>query len=155
MRQTYTQPIDAFFAVLSTEFGSNVHRKMKVTEEQFVESQIKMEAIGIDRPSAEQIAYQIARLREDGKIDAISFMDFMSEEERDPLNILKDIIYLNGQKFEDIMNIMGIKKENAKLDYIIIRDGQHLYLYIWAIYFIYRNIFYILYITFYRGVSSL
>ena len=69
---------------------------MKITEEQFINCLVKLEGVGIDKDSAEHIASQLAKLRDDGKIDAISFMDYMADEERDPLNVLKDVVYLNG-----------------------------------------------------------
>ena len=122
MRQTSTLPMDAFFTVLSKEFGINVSRGMSVSIEEFASCLTKME-IGIDQTSAHVLANQIGHLREDYRIDAMSFMDFMAEEEKDPLNLLRDIIYLNGLNFEDIMKTMDIPKESSKLDYFKLRDG--------------------------------
>jgi len=70
--------------------------------------------IGIDIVSAETLSQEIAKTRPDFMIDAISFMDYMAEEERDPLNTLRDVIYLNGLKFEDILKTMDIPKVSSK-----------------------------------------
>lgn len=122
MRQTSIQPIDAFFEIQAKEFGSNVERRMKVNPQIFADCLVKME-IGIDQASADIMSRQLSGMNRDGTIDAMGFIDYMSSEERDPQNILKDIIYLNGLKFEDIMKTMDIPKESAKLDYFKLRDG--------------------------------
>lgn len=123
MRQMSLQPIDAFFGILEKEIGSKeLRRDMKIKPEVFVEACVKSE-FGIDKKTAEQMAADIAKTREDGMIDAVAFMDYMTTEDKDPLHILRDIIYLNGLKYEDILKTMNIPKATTMLDYFKIRDG--------------------------------
>ena len=122
MRQTTQEPIDCFFEVLGRELGVQVARRMKVSPEVFSSAVVKCN-LGIDQQSADVLATEIAKLREDGQIDAVSFMDYMAVEDRDPLNQLKDVIFLNGLKFEDILKTMNIPKSSTMLNYFKIRDG--------------------------------
>jgi hypothetical protein len=94
-RQTHTQVIDGFFEILSREIGSNVQRNKKVKPEIFLKALLKTE-LGFDQATAQNLVQDIAALREDGEIDAVSFMDFMASEEKDSLHTVKDIIYMNG-----------------------------------------------------------
>lgn len=94
-RQTNTQVIDGFFEILSREIGSNVQRNKKVKPEIFLKALLKTE-LGFDQNTAQNLVQEIASLREDGEIDAVSFMDFMATEEKDSLHTIKDIIYMNG-----------------------------------------------------------
>ena len=122
MRQTNVMPMDGFFMVIAKKYGSQVNRNQKVTVEEFAQCLVDME-INIDFNSAECMSNEIASLRQDGLIDAVAFMDFISEEDKDPQNMLRDVIYLNGLKFEDILKTMDIPKETAKLDYFKLKDG--------------------------------
>jgi hypothetical protein len=61
----------------------------------FLKALLKTE-LGFDQNTAQNLVQEIASLREDGEIDAVSFMDFMATEEKDSLHTIKDIIYMNG-----------------------------------------------------------
>ena len=83
MRQTNVLPMDGFFMVIAKKYGSQVNRNQKVTVEEFAQCLVDME-INIDFNSAECMSNEIASLRQDGLIDAVAFMDFISEEDKDP-----------------------------------------------------------------------
>lgn len=112
MRQTLQMPIDCFFEILSRELGVQVSRKMKVLPEVFSNCVVKCN-LGIDKSQANVLASEIAKLREDGQIDAVAFMDYMAVEDRDPLQNLKDVIYTNGLKYEDVLKTMNIPKTST------------------------------------------
>jgi Ca2+-binding EF-hand superfamily protein len=120
MRDNNLQPIDAFFKIISKELGENVHRMAKYDRDMFSRCLLLLD-IGIDEKSAQKYCSEI--VDQEGKIDAKSFVANMSDEDRDDLNHIRDIIYQNGLKFEDILKTMDIPKENAELDLFKISKG--------------------------------
>ena len=120
MREQNLQPIDAFFRILSKEFGENVSRMNRYDRDIFARCLLLLD-IGIDEKSAQKYAGEISDT--EGKIDSRSFVANMSDEDKEELNHIRDIIYLNGLKFEDILKTMDIPKENAELDMFKISKG--------------------------------
>lgn len=120
MREHSMQPIDAFFKILSKELGDNVTRMAKIDRDLFSRCLILLD-IGIDEKSAQKYCDDLAD--KDGKIDANAFITNISDEDKDDLNHIRDIIYLNGLKFEDILKTMDITKNNAELDMFKISKG--------------------------------
>lgn len=120
MRENSLQPIDAFFKILAKELGDNVTRLAKVDRDLFSRCLLLLD-IGIDDKSAQKYAEELAD--KEGKIDANAFITNISDEDKDDLNHIRDIIYLNGLKFEDILKTMDITKETADLDMFKISKG--------------------------------
>jgi Ca2+-binding EF-hand superfamily protein len=120
MREQSLQPIDAFFKILTKELGENVTRLAKVDRDLFSRCLLLLD-IGIDEKSAQKYCEDLAD--KEGKIDASSFIRNISDEDKDDLNHIRDIIYLNGLKFEDILKTMDITKETADLDMFKISKG--------------------------------
>jgi hypothetical protein len=51
------------------------------------------------------------------------FNEYMEFEDTDILNRLRDIIYVNDLKFEDLLKTMGLTKDSAPIDFFVLRDG--------------------------------
>lgn len=120
MRAQNLQPIDAFFAILAKELGENVHRTGKYDRDLFARCLVLLD-IGVDEKSAAQHSQELADA--DGKIDAQAFVSSVAEEDRDDLNHIRDVIHINGLKFEDILKTMDIPRENADLNLFTITKG--------------------------------
>ena len=120
MREQHLLPIDAFFTILAKELGENVVRTGKYDRDLFARCLILLD-IGIDEKSAQQYVGDLADV--EGKIDASGFERHISDEDRDDLNHIRDIIHLNGLKFEDILKTMDIPRENAELNIFTISKG--------------------------------
>ena len=120
MREQSLQPIDAFFKIVSKELGENITRSGRFDRDLFSRCLLLLD-IGIDEKSAQQYAEDIAA--KDDKIDASAFITNINDEDKDDLNHVRDIIYLSGLKFEDILKTMDVSKENAELDMFKISRG--------------------------------
>jgi Ca2+-binding EF-hand superfamily protein len=120
MRSSNLQPIDAFFKILAKELGENVLRSTKIDRDLFARCLLLLD-IGIDEKSASKYAEDIAD--KEGKIDANAFISNLSDEDKDDLNHIRDIIHLNSLNFEDILKTMDITKEGATLDMFTISKG--------------------------------
>lgn len=120
MRENSLQPIDAFFKIVSKELGENIKRSGNFDRDLFSRCLMLLD-IGIDEKSAQQYAQEVADSQ--GRINANAFITNINDEDKDDLNHIRDIIYLNGLKFEDILKTMDVSKENAELDMFKISRG--------------------------------
>ena len=120
MREQSVPLQDAFFLIVAKELGDNVNRNMSVDRDLFARCLLLLD-IGIDERSALTFSEELAN--QNGKIDAQTFMRQLGEEDRDDLNQLRDVIYLHGLNFEDILKTMDIPKETAELDFYKISKG--------------------------------
>lgn len=51
------------------------------------------------------------------------FNDYMDFEDGDLINRLRDVMYVNGLRFEDILKTMNLTRDSAPIDFFTLRDG--------------------------------
>ena len=104
---------------MSRELGKGIMRGIEVNPELFGKC-LTMLDIGIDIQSAIAMSSDIGKGK---KITYQMFINYMDFEDGDILNKLRDVIYVKGLKFEDLMKTLNVAKDSALLDFFALRDG--------------------------------
>lgn len=107
IRETRLPLMDAFFEIISKEMGREIVRTVEVSQET-LQKCIMLLGVGIDEISARLLVEEIQISAPLPKIRASDFVSYLDGENSDPLNHLRDIIYVKGLQFEDIMKTMNI-----------------------------------------------